>query len=442
MKKEKITIAKELAQRKYKINSSLVWGAYQIAANFPTMLPKYHVTYKVIDDPRKEKGPVFIIWNHLSRRDYLFLKKLISPMKYSVVAGYNEFFRKKFASVFKMVNILPKKNFTNDPNGIRAINSIIKQGGSVAFAPEGMSSIYGHNQPIVPGTGRFLQFYRIPVYFMKLEGSYLTSHKTDIVDRPGKVNATMSLLFSPEDLKKMSPQEIEDKINLAFKHDDYEWNKEAKVKFKTQNRAAYNLETICYKCPKCGKDMIMVGEGNKLYCKECGNGVEIDEYYNFHLLHKGDQAPVSPSAWVDWERETVIKDIRKDPNYRFECNCKVGELPEYEYIKDKDASSVLCGEGKITIDHDGMHFVGKKHGEDWSWTLDYKTIFSLVITNDTTATGMYVDEQFYEFFPDTKCIGKMLLIVEEMHRLHVNTWKNFPWCDYMYKGTELEKKEK
>ena len=118
-----------------------------------------------------------------------------------------------------------------------------------------MSSIYGHNQPVVPGTGRFLQFYRIPVYFMKLEGAYLTSHKTCIDDRPGKVNVSIQKLFTPEDLKSMTPEEIEDKLNLSFKHDDYEWNKTARVKFKTKKRAAVNLETICYKCPKCGKDI-------------------------------------------------------------------------------------------------------------------------------------------------------------------------------------------
>lgn len=436
--KEKIAIAQELAKRKYKVNNGLVWTAYQIVGTF--LATKYHVHYDIIDDPRKEKGPCFIVWNHLSRRDYLFLKKLISPKKFNMVAGYNEFFRKKFASVFKLVNVLPKKNFTNDPSGIRAINSIIKQGGCVAFAPEGMSSIYGHNQPVVPGTGRFLQFYRIPVYYMHVDGAYLTSHKTDIVDRPGRVNVSIKLLFSPDDLKSLSGQEIEDRLNIAFKHDDYEWNKKARVKYKIKDRAAYNLETICYKCPKCGKELAMVGEGNKLYCKECGNGVEIDEYYDFHLLHDDDKAPVSPSAWVDWEREEVIKEIRKNPNYSMSTNVKVGELPEYDLIEDKEASSVPCGEGKVTVDHTGMHFVGKKHGEDWSWDLDYKTLFSLVITNDTTCTGVYVDEKFYELFPDTKCIGKMLLVVEEMHRLHVNTWKNFPWCNYMYEGFDLEKK--
>ncbi|MCQ2086974.1 MAG: 1-acyl-sn-glycerol-3-phosphate acyltransferase [Bacilli bacterium] len=438
--KEKLTIEQKLAKREYKIPGNLIWAAYSFLVAMPFFEPKYHATYDIIDDPRKEKGPCFIVWNHLSRRDYLFIKKVFGWKKFNMVAGASEFYRKKFYGLFSACKIIPKKNFTNDPVGIRAINKVIKSGGCISFSPEGMSSIYGHNQPVVPGTGRFLQFYRIPVYFMKLEGAYLTSHKTDIKDRPGKVHVTVSKLFTSEDLKSMTPEQIEDKLNLTFKHDDYEWNKTARVKYKIKNRAAYNLETICYKCPKCGKDLVMVGEGNKLYCKECGNGVEIDEYYDFHYLHEGDVAPVSPSAWFDWQREQVIKEIRADENYSFTCDVEIGEMPKYKPIKDKNSLSLPCGKGKITIDHKGMHFEGERHGEPWSWTLGYDVIYSLVIENDTTATCMYVKGECIEIKPTTPCVGKMLLLVEEMHRLHVNLWKNFPWCDYMYNGTELEKK--
>ncbi len=46
----------------------------------------------------------------------------------------------------------------------------------------------------------------------------------------------------------------------------------------------------------------------------------------------------------------------------------------------------------------------------------------------------------YDFTPKRHIVGKLILVTEEMHRLHFNTWKNFPWNDWMYKGTELEKK--
>ena len=215
MAKQKLTIKEQLIKRKYKIPSNATWFFYAALARSPFFGPKYHVTYKVVDDINKYKGPAFILFNHQSRRDYLFLKNLIAPHKFNMVASYQEFFRKKFTFLFKMGQVIPKKMFTTDPSGIRAIDSIIKQGGTVAFSPEGTSSIFGYNQPIVTGTGRFLQYYGVPVYLMKLEGSYLTSHKVDITDRIGKVYATLSLLFSPEQLKSMKPQEIDDKINEA-----------------------------------------------------------------------------------------------------------------------------------------------------------------------------------------------------------------------------------
>ena len=175
----------------------------------------------------------------------------------------------------------------------------------------------------------------------------------------------------------------------------------------------------------------MVGEGNKLYCKECGNGVEIDEYYDFHYLHEGDTAPISPSAWVDWERTQVIKEIRADENYSFSCECDIGELPKYKYLKDPN-TTVECGEGTITIDHTGLSFVGKKYDEDFTFHLDYKTLFSLVIVTDCTFFSLYVNGKYYEFHPERPSVIKALLITEEMHRMHVNKWKNLPWMNHIY----------
>ena len=49
----------------------------------------------------------------------------------------------------------------------------------------------------------------------------------------------------------------------------------------------------------------------------------------------------------------------------------------------------------------------------------------------------YDDEEEIDFYPEVRCVGKAIMLTEEMHRLHVNTWKNFPWFDYMYEGKPL-----
>ena len=440
MAKEKLTIAEELSKRKYKIPSNTVWFFYACLARSPFFGPKYHVTYKKVDDINKYKGPAFIIFNHQSRRDYLFLKNLIAPHKFNMVAGYQEFFRKKFVWLFKVSNTVPKKNWTNDPVGIRAISSIIKQGGTIAFSPEGTSSIFGYQQPIVTGTGRFLQFFRVPVYFMKLEGAYLTSHKVDINDRIGKINATLSLLFTPEQLKAMTPEEIDNKINEAFRHDDYKWNKEQHIKYKSKGRILTNMNDMLYKCPRCGKELCIDTTGNTLKCLECGNGGTMDDYYDWHPFDDTCKLFDTPTDWVDWERVQVIHEIRDNPDFFLEEEVDIGKLPDYEPVKDNAKTSIPCGHGKIRFDHQGIHFDGVKDNEPWHFDLSYQIVFAPIIENDLTQFELYVNETVYDFIPKRHIVGKIILVTEEMHRLHFNTWKNFPWNDWMYEGTELEKK--
>ena len=441
MAKQKLTIKEQLNKRKYKIPSGLTWFFYACLARSPFFGPKYHVTYKKIDDINKYKGPAFIIFNHQSRRDYLFLKNLIAPHRFNMVASYQEFFRKKFTFLFKVAQVLPKKMFTNDPKGIRAIDSIIKQGGTVAFSPEGTSSIFGHNQPIVVGTGRFLKYYGVPVYFMKLEGSYLTSHKVDINDRIGKVNATLSILFTPEQLKEMPWEEIDQKINEALHHDDYKWNKVQHIKYKSKGRILTNMNDMLYKCLRCGEELCIDTVGNTLKCTKCGNGGTMDDYYDWHPFDETCKLFDTPTDWVDWQRVQVIHEIRDNPDYFIEEEVELGKMPDYQPIKDNNATSIRCGHGKIRFDHQGIHFDGVKDNEPWHFDLSYSTVYSLVIENDLTQFGLFVNEMIYDFFPKRHIVGKLLLVTEEMHRLHFNTWKNFPWNDYMYKGTELEKKE-
>ncbi|HHT66650.1 MAG TPA: hypothetical protein GX010_00205 [Erysipelotrichaceae bacterium] len=440
MKKEKLTIAEKLSKRKYKTPSSCIWAAYALLARSPFFGPRYNVEYEVIDDINKCEGPAFIIWNHQSRRDYLFLKNLIAPRKFNMLAGYQEFFRKKFALLFKLAQIIPKKNFTNDPKSIRDINHIIKSGGTVAFSPEGTSSVFGHNQPIVPGTGRFLKYYRVPVYFMKLKGSYLTSHKVCIDDRIGKVYATLSLLFKPEDLEKMSPEEIDNKINEAFRHDDYKWNKIARIRYNSKGKIMTNMQDMLYKCPRCLEELKIEASGRTLKCLNCGNGATMDDYYDFHPFDDSCKIFDTPTDWLDWERVQVIREIRNNSNFVIKEEVKIGELPKYKLIKDNNKTSVPCGHGVISFDHQGIHFDGIKNGEPWHFDLSYSVIYSPIIQNDLTQFALSVNEEIYDFFPKRRVVGKIILVVEEMHRLHFNTWKNFPWNDYMYQDVNQEKK--
>ena len=427
----KKTLQEKLAARKYKIPNrffNLIY--YVIMHNIVGKKYNYNITVK--DDINECKGACFLIWNHLSRIDHMYLMSAAFPRPLSIVAGYNEFFRSHLHLAFSLMKIIPKKVFTQDMNGLRAMNSIIRKGGCVAFSPEGTSSIYGCNQPIVPGTGKFIKHYHIPVYMMKLKGTYLTSTKMCLDERYGRTEGELYLLFTPEQLDNMTAEEIDERINLEFRHDEYDWAAEQGIKWENGGNMCERLYDMCYKCPRCGAELNMTAENNYIRCNACGNGAVMNDYYKFEPFDDECVIPKSPTKWVELERQAIIKEIRVDENYSFSEKVRVGTLLHYRYVPKKE-TSVPAGEGTIVFDHSGIHFSGLKEGENWSFDVSYETAFSLSIVTDTSRFAMYIEGEFYEFMPERPSVGKMLILTEEMHRLHYNVWKNFPWNEFMYK---------
>ena len=469
--KKKDGLRKQLAARKYKTPSRLVTWLYN-AIGSTVLLPRYNPHIEKEVDIRDCKGPCIIVWNHLSRVDHLYTMKAAYPLPYNMVAGYSEFFRSHLKMVFRLNQILPKKVFEQDIPGIKAMSSIIRKGGIVAFSPEGMSSIYGVNQPVVAGSGRFIQFFRVPIYFLEMRGQYLTSTKHFLEERKGRTEARLRLLFTPEELEAMAPEEIDDRLNEVFRHDEFEWTRANHIRWNMHGRSCEHLNEICYRCPRCGKELELIAKGDSIRCPSCGNGAVLNDYYEFEPFDADCVLPVSPSKWVEAERVQVIGEIRSDPDYSFTEHVKVGCLPDDHYIR-KQGTSEPCGEGDITFDHSGIHFRGyklaggataggknKKAGEriltelgakiksgdtfvvpdgcePFSFDLSYELIYSLVIMTSTSQFALYVGGEFYEFFPERPSVGKLLLITEEMHRLHYNIWKNFKWNDWMYEGKAL-----
>lgn len=413
-----------------KIPSRLTHGLYNLIAKM-VLYKKYNQHITIIDDINECKGPCVLVFNHLSRYDHVFCIQATYPKRFNMVAGYNEFFRSHLHTVFKLQRIVPKKMFVDDISGLKKMKKIIRDGGTLCFSPEGTSSICGHNQPVVAGSGHLLKHLGVPVYFLKISGAYLTQHKICNDDRIGRVEAELKLLFSKEDLERLDKDEINDMLNEAFKHDDYEWNKTKRIKYNSHGEICKNQHDILYKCPKCGEEFFMHAEKDYIKCEHCGNGANMNDYYDYLPFDDSCVIPESPSKWFDWEREEIIKDIRNDDNYYFEEEVELGYLPPYKWVSNKKTSEP-CGKGIIIIDHQGIHFKGTKLGEPFNFDLSYASQYTLPIVTDCTFFSLYIKGEYHEFKPKRHSVGKMLLLVEEMHRLHFNTWKNFKWCDYMY----------
>lgn len=434
----KKTLQEEIATRVYKRPNRLLWwflGTF-IAPFVMKQYGKQKLTIK--DDVRKYKGAKFIVYNHQSRFDWVNIIKMTHGQDINFVIGYNEFFRSHFKLIFKLIHAIPKKNFTTDLVSIKAMTKIIKDGGIVCFSPEGMSSICGHNQPIVPA-GKFLKHFGVPVFAMKSQGAYLVNHKVCLDNRPGMMEAELVCLLTPEQVNEMSAEEIDAKINEYLWQDDYEWNKVKKYHFKNMENATSHYEDLAYHCPKCGKEFGIVTKGNEIHCAYCGNGATLDDTYEFHPYVES-VIPESLSKWVDMERKIEYNRIKNDENYELIIdNCILGELPKYKYLTHK-RTSIPCGKGTVKCNHQGFFFDGERNGEPFSFKLTYDQFWTLAIVTDCTFTGLYVNGEYLEIIPPKPVIGKLLLMVEEFSRFHYNVWPNFPWMKHTY--TEVEEKNK
>ena len=244
------------------------------------------------------------------------------------------------------------------------------------------------------------------------------------------MEAELCCLISPDELKEMSPEEIDAKINKYLWQDDYDWNFEKKYHFKNMENATSHFEDLAYHCPKCGKEFGIVTKGNEIHCEHCGNGATLDDKYGFHP-YEGSLMPRSLSKWVDYERHVEYQRIKNDPNYEFVVEDVVlGELPKYKYLT-KDRTSLPCGKGKITCNHQGIFFEGERHGEPFNFKLTYDQFWTLVIVTTCSFTGIYVNGEYLDLVPPKPVIGKLLLMVEEFSRFHFNVWPDFPWMDYI-----------
>ena len=420
--KDKMTVAQEIHSRKITKPPTVI---YRILANIWKMLfmKKYGVTVTYKTDIRKDKGPYILVSNHASRADYIFTGVPMLPNCCNYVAGYNEFHRSHLAFVFKLLRVIPKKNFVPDVYTIKQVSRVIQSGGRVVLFPEGMSSISGANQPVAIGTGKFIKHFGVPVYYSKIQGGYLTTPKYNLKDRFGKVEVTFDLMFSPEELNTLTPEQIEDKMNELLYHDDYAWNKEKGYEYKNDGNIAGGLHTLLYQCPKCGKEFTMKGEGKTIRCTACGNGATLANTYAMTPFDDTCVIPETQTAWFNMQRENIKKQVANE-GFELTEQVKLGCLPDYEKLKDLKTSEIV-GEGTITLNRGGFTYTGTRNGEFFTFHINPSELPTYGMCTDVSRFYTFYKGEFMEFYPETECVEKWFLATEEIHRLTGGKWQDF-----------------
>lgn len=322
---------------------------------------KYGITFdkSIVKDI---KGPAIVVATHTCDEDHILSAMTLFPVRPTYVVSEHFMRNPSTAKLLKLMHVITKKMFTPDVSTIVNIMRAKDEGAVIVIFPEGRLSCYGHSLPVTDGTAELIKKLGINLYAWKAEGAYLSFPKwRDKGDsRRGKINASVKLLLSADEVKEKSVAEIKKITEQAILHDD-ELAMDG-VEYKSEAMAR-GLDRILYKCPACMEEGGISAEGEHIRC-ECGFDATLDSFYKLH------NAPFSRvNEWFEWQQNSINTETDFiSSKVRLGCCNDDGFMDEF------------AGEGEAYIDKDVFKLSGVMHGEKIEFSVDPEKIVAFPIT--------------------------------------------------------------
>ena len=328
-----------------------------------------------------KKEPCLILMNHSSFIDLKIVNRVFYPRKYNIVCTGDGFIGRNW--LMRQIGCIPTKKFVNEISLINDMGYAIKRyNSSILMYPEASYSFDGTATPLPESLGRCIKMMGMPVVVIISDGAYLRDPLYNNLQlRKIDVSATVEYLLSPEEIKTMSPKEINAMLAERFSFDNWKSQQERGVEITEPFRADY-LNRVLYKCPHCMAEGKTEGKGTELICHACGKKYELDTKGFMRALEGETEIPHIPD-WYKWERECVREEILKG-EYSLDV-----EVDIYAMIDTKCIYAV--GEGRLVHNREGFHLTGCD-GE-----LDY-------VHKPLASYSLYADYYWYKL-GDMICIG-------------------------------------
>ena len=328
-----------------------------------------------------KREPCLILMNHSSFVDLEIAASVLFPRAFNIVATTDGFVGKRW--LMRQIGCIPTKKFVSEMGLIRDITYAIKtQKSSVLMYPEASYSFDGTATPLPDSLGKFVKHLGVPVVLIRTYGAFSRDPLyNNLQRRRVKVSADLEYFLSPEDVSRMSADEINAALGERFCFDGFRWQQENRVRIDEPFRADF-LNRVLYKCPSCLAEGEMEGKGIRLTCKSCGKVHELDPF-GFLVSPDGDADFSHVPDWYAWERACVRREL-EDGTYRMEVPVDICMSVDTKRI-------FRVGEGVLLHDTSGFHLTG------CDGKLDYRH-------SPLSSYSLYSDFNWYEI-GDVICIG-------------------------------------
>lgn len=380
------------------------------ALSIPQLL-ETRFSYEDLRGERKEEGPYLILMNHSSFLDLKMASKILFPHPYAIVSTTDAFVGKSL--LMRLIGCIATQKFVTDAGLVLTMMRLIKKKKrSVLMYPEAGYSFDGRATRLPRKLGGLCKRLGAPVLLIRSDESGFLRDPlyNGLRNRRVKVRATLSCLFTREELKTKSVDELDRAIDEAFSFDHFRAQREKGVRV-TEGFRAEGLERILYRCPHCERDGVMKGSGTHLTCTACGADYELTETGVLNCL-SGEGAFDHVPDWVDYQRECVKKELTGG-TYGFELPVSVYTICDHK---------ALYRVGKGTLSHDRKGFTLVSDDGSFTYRQDPYSSYSLNVDfffyeiGDMISVGTK-DRLFY-CFPDVPFpVHKARLAAEELYLL-------------------------
>ena len=288
--------------------------------SIPDLLATHFTCEKIGMEKLGKKEPALFLMNHSSFIDLEIVASVLYPRPFNIVATTDGFIGKSW--LMRQIGCIPTKKFVSDPALVRdMLHTTRKLNDSVIMYPEAGYSFDGTATTMPDSLGKLIKMLDVPVVFITTYGAFSRDPLyNNLQRRKVKVSAKMEYTLSPEQIRDMNADEINEIVNEHFSFDSFRWQKENHVKIDESFRAD-GLNRILYKCPECDSENHTNGKGEYITCNSCGQRYFLDEYGELHADRGTCKISHIPD-WYHWERECVKKELN-DGSYHFECDVDI-----------------------------------------------------------------------------------------------------------------------
>lgn len=312
---------------------------------YPYTILKYGINIEKF----KQQGnrQYLIVMNHQTAFDQFFVGMAFRGPIYYIAT--EDLFSMGFLSKLLTYAVapIPIKKQATDVQAVFHCVRVVKEGGTIALAPEGNRTYNGKTVHIKPSIVKLVRAIKLPIAFFRIEGGYGVQPRWSDVVRKGKMRAYVSRVVEPEEYKSMTDDELYDLIvqSLEVNEDCVNGN------FYHKKSAEY-LERVMYVCPKCGLS-VFESHNDIVQCMKCKSQVRYLPTKEMEGI--GFDFPFRFVAeWYDYQNRYVSNLdtglYLEQPIYEDSANLSEVILYKHKRLVQKDVRIFLYG-NRIVLEH-------------------------------------------------------------------------------------------